>query len=384
MDHELRKPGTRHEAFATRVVFFVVGLGLSAWAPLVPYAKERLAIDDASLGLILLCLGAGSIVSMPAAGPLVARYGCRAVILLASAGLAVILPVLAFGASFPLMTAAVFVFGAANGAIDVAMNVQAVIVEKASGRAMMSGFHALFSLGGITGAGGVSLLLGLGITPLAAATGVALVLAALIALSAKGLLTYGNEEGAATPFFVLPRGPVILIGALCFVCFLAEGAVLDWSALFLTFRGVDPVHGGVGYAVFALAMTFGRLTGDGLVTLLGGRKVLLYGSLCAATGFLLPVLLPLRSAALTGFVLIGLGASNIVPVLFTAVGRQTAVPSHLAVAAISTLGYTGILTGPALIGFVSEATSLPGAFAMIAAMMVLITLGSRYIPHKGQ
>jgi predicted MFS family arabinose efflux permease len=376
---EVSRIGSR-EALATRLVFLVFGLGVAAWAPLVPFAKHRLALDDASLGLLLLSLGAGSMISMPATGPLAGRYGCRAVILVTGAVLLTLQPVLATASTIFLMTVGLFMFGAALGSLGVAVNLQAITVEKASGRALMSGFHALYSVGGIAGAGGVTVLLGFGIAPLAAAVGVAAALAALLGMSAKHLLPHAGGEEDAGPLFVLPRGPVILIGLLCFTCFLAEGAVLDWSALFLALRGLDPAYGGLGYAAFAVAMSLGRLTGDRIVTALGGRWVLLYGSLCAAAGFLLPAILPSGAAALLGFVLIGLGASNIVPVLFTAAGQQTVMPSNLAVGVITTLGCTGILTGPALIGFVAEATSLPTAFGGLAAMMVVITLCSGLVP----
>lgn len=376
---EVNRIGIR-EALATRLVFLAFGLGISAWAPLVPFAKHRLALDDASLGLLLLSLGAGSLISMPATGPLAGRYGCRAVILVTGTLLLTLLPVLAMGSTVLLMTAGLFMFGAALGALGVAVNLQAIAVEKASGRALMSGFHALYSVGGMAGAGGVTVLLGLGVTPLAAAVGMAVVLAVLLGMSAKHLLASRNGAGDAGPLFLLPRGPVILIGILCFICFLAEAAILDWSALFLALRGLDPAYGGLGYAAFAVAMSLGRLTGDRIVTALGGRKVLLYGSACAATGFLLSAVVPSGSAALLGFVLIGLGASNIVPVLFTAAGQQTVMPSNLAVGVITTLGYAGILTGPALVGFVAEATSLPTAFGGLAAMMVVITLCSWSVP----
>ena len=134
---------------------------MSSWAPLVPYAKQRLAIDDAWVGLLLLCLGAGSIISMPMTGLLIERHGCRVMILWAGAVMLTALPVLAFAPGFLAMAIALFLFGGAIGTIDVAINVQAVIVEKARGVAMMSGFHGLFSVGGIVGAGGVSLLLAL-------------------------------------------------------------------------------------------------------------------------------------------------------------------------------------------------------------------------------
>jgi predicted MFS family arabinose efflux permease len=366
------------EAAATRIVFFIAGFVLSAWAPLVPFAKSRLGIDDALLGLLMLCLGAGSTIGMPATGILTARHGCRLVIVGASVLAAAALPVLALVEMVGSAAIALFAFGVAIGAIDVAINVQAVIVERASGRALMSGFHGLFSVGGIAGAGGVSLLLGIGASPLAAAAGVGLSVLVLLATAARHLIATPDQAGGAEPRLALPRGPIVLIGALCFICFLAEGAVLDWSALFLaTSRGVDPAQAGFGYAAFALAMTLGRLTGDRIVTVLGSGRVLRFGGICAALGFLLAVLAPGKLVAILGFMLVGLGASNIVPVLFSTAGRQTIDPSSHAIAAITTLGYAGVLTGPALIGFLSKATDLNIALAVLAAMMMLIPIGSR-------
>lgn len=156
--NEQQTPGVPQQ-IATRLAFFVAGLGMAAWAPLVPFAKTRIGIDDGSLGLLLLCIGAGSMLAMPLTGFLTGKLGCRAVILMAGLGLCIDLPLLALMDSLGGMAVALLLFGATIGMIDVAMNVQAVIVERASGKAMMSGFHGFFSIGGIAGAGGVSALL---------------------------------------------------------------------------------------------------------------------------------------------------------------------------------------------------------------------------------
>ncbi|MBW8807822.1 MAG: MFS transporter, partial [Lysobacter sp.] len=146
-----RAPIGAVERLSTRIAFFIAGLAMAAWAPLVPYAKARTGVDDGTLGLLLLALGAGSLVTMPLTGAIAGRYGCRRVILLASAVVCASLPLLAHFSDVPSMALTLFVFGAAIGSIDVAINIQAVIVEKASGRALMSGFHGFFSVGGIAG-----------------------------------------------------------------------------------------------------------------------------------------------------------------------------------------------------------------------------------------
>ena len=365
----------RREQWATRAVFLVAGLAMAAWAPLVPFAKARVGVEDGALGLLLLCLGLGSIVAMPITGVLASRFGCRAIIVVSSIAVAVVLPFLAIVDTVPGLAIALALFGASVGTIDVAMNIQAVMVEKDSGRNMMSGFHGLFSLGGIVGAGGVSLLLAVGIAPLTATLVISAMLVVLLIGSFSGLLPYGNREAGSTPLFVIPKGIVMFIGLLCFLVFLGEGAILDWSALFLiNTHQVDPMQAGFGYTMFAIAMTFGRLTGDAIVKTLGGLKVVVGGGIVAAAGFLLAVFAPVQPLAFAGFLLVGIGASNIVPVLFTAAGNQTRMPASLAVAAITTLGYAGILVGPAAIGFVAQHWNLSTAFVLVAAGLVFVAV----------
>ncbi len=370
-------PG-RLEQMSTRIAFFIAGFGIAAWAPLVPYAKARAGLDEATLGLLLLCLGAGSILAMPISGILATRYGCRRVFSAGTVLICLALPLLATVSSVPLLIATLFLFGAGLGAVDSTVNLQAVIVERASGRTMMSGFHGLFSVGGIAGAAGVSALLALGLTPLwAIAVVIVLILAALIK-AAPHLLPYGSESSG--PAFAVPHGVVLFIGLLCFVVFLAEGAMLDWSAVFLTAdKHIDEAYAGLGYAAFALTMTAGRLLGDTIVSHLGARRVIIVGGLLAAAGLILATLAASWQVALVGYGLVGMGCSNIVPVLYTAVGKQTLMPASIAVPAITTLGYAGILAGPAAIGFIAHASSLSTAFLLIATLLVAVAISGRIL-----
>ncbi|CAA2137957.1 MFS transporter [Hyphomicrobium sp. ghe19] len=370
-------PG-RKEQFSTRAAFFVSGFTLAAWAPLVPYVKDRSDLSDAALGLLLLCLGAGSVIAMPLAGVLSKRYGCRPVLLVGTLFIVMSLPVLALTSSVPLLVAMLFIFGSGTGALDCVMNVQAIIVERASGRAMMSGFHGLFSVGGLAGVGVMTLLLSSGASPFAAAMTASAVAILTMAPAAPYLLPYGAEGGG--PAFAIPHGVVLLIALLCFVMFLAEGAVLDWSAVFMTEnRNVDPSMGGAGYAAFALTMTIGRLTGDAVVERAGRKAVLLAGPLCAAIGLLIVTLVPSAWGAIIGFGLVGIGSANVVPIFFTAIGRQTTMPEHIAVPAVTMIGYVGILTGPAAIGFIAQAIGLPMAFAAVAILVIGVAVGGRWL-----
>ena len=369
------RPAAR-ERIATRLAFFIAGFAVSAWAPLIPFAKRRLALDDAQLGLMLLCLGIGSVLMMPLAGGLAARFGCRRTILAAGTVICLCLPALMLAPSIPVLAAALAVFGASLGVLDVVMNLQAVIVERASGRAMMSGFHGMYSVGGIAGAGGVAGALTWGASPLVAITDTA-VLAALLLAAARGGLLAQSGEGDH-PAFALPRGRVLLVGAVCFAMFLSEGAVLDWSAVFLsTVRHADPATAGFGYVAFAATMTLGRLTGDRIVQTLGAFRVVVCGTLVAAAGFALAILSASPMAGLAGFALVGAGAANVVPVMFSAAGRQHDMPTHLAVAAVTTMGYAGVLLGPAALGFVAKATSLPMAFGLLVALLLCVAGAAR-------
>jgi predicted MFS family arabinose efflux permease len=366
------------EQRSTRIIFFIAGLGVSAWAPLVPFAKARAGLGDGALGLLLLCLGVGSISAMPAAGALAARFGCRRILIVSTGLVCLTLPLLATTPNLLVLVAVLFIFGAALGSLDCVVNIQAVIVERASRRPMMSGFHGLFSVGGIVGAGGVSALLGLGASPLVATLCVAAGILGVLVKAAPYLLPYGGEgEGS---IFAIPRGIVLFIGILCFILFLTEAAVLDWSAVFLTSaRGVVPSYAGLGYAAFAGTMTVGRLTGDAIVRRIGGALVVVIGSLVAAAGLAFATFVPTWEVGMLGFALVGAGCSNIVPVLYTAVGRQKVMPEHIAVPAISTIGYAGILTGPAFIGFIAHSTSLSIAFLAVAVLLLAVAASGRLL-----
>lgn len=208
-------PG-RLEQMATRIAFFIAGFGIAAWAPLVPYAKARAGLDEGTLGLLLLCLGVGSILAMPIAGVLAGRFGCRRVMAAGSLLICLALPLLATVSTVPLLIAGLFLFGAGLGTVDSTVNLQAVIVERASGRPMMSGFHGLFSLGGIVGAAGVSAMLGLGLSPLGATLVVVALLVVALLKAAPHMLPYGSRSSG--PAFAVPTAWCCLSAACASWC----------------------------------------------------------------------------------------------------------------------------------------------------------------------
>ena len=366
----------RAQQRATRAAFFIPGFVIATWAPIVPFAKLRAGLDDAQLGLVLLCLGLGSLVAMPLAGALAARQGCRRVMLAAALLMLVLLPLLAVVSDAWLLGGVLLLLGAAMGAMDCTMNIQAVLVEREAARPMMSGFHAYYSVGSLAGAVVVTLMLGIGVPVLAATVAVSIVVLLLAAVSARA---WRAERAAGGAAFALPRGVVLGIGLVCFVSFLAEGAMLDWSAVFLhEVKGIELARAGWAFVVFNLAMTATRLAGDRVVAGIGRARTVLAGGLVGAAGLGLAVLAPGLGLGLAGYALLGVGCANIVPVMFTLAGGQTRMPEHLAIPAVTTMGYAGVLAGPALIGFVAQGASLAAALLLVAcALAIAAGLGSR-------
>lgn len=378
----------KRASIATRAIFLVCGLGIASWAPMVPLVKERLQVNDASLGLLLLFLGGGAISMMPISGVLGHRYGSRVLILVAALLLAVMLPLLILFSSVLLMGIALFVFGAAVGTLDVAMNSHAVQVQNRYGKHIMSSMHGLFSVGGLLGSLGLGFLIKLGLQPMYAAVSIGILIVLIVIVTYSSLFTASieketiQEDGEVEEVRIKPVGKflwlhasVLSLGAMCFAAFLAEGSILDWSAVFLKEnRGVEEGFAGIGYAAFSLAMATMRLLGDGIINRLSAKKIVVGGGLIAAFGLFLAVIVPHTVVSLLGFVLLGIGAANIVPVFFTEGGKLKNVPPSIAIPAITTIGYAGQLAGPALLGLIAHHFSLPIALGFSGFLLMLVAI----------
>jgi MFS family permease len=360
---------------ATRVGFFMAGFGLSIWAPLVPYVRERIEMSDALFGTLLLCIGIGSLTWMPLSGLLVTRRGIRPVVLSSVVLLLFALLGIAFTQSIAVLALALFCFGGSLGVIDVVLNIQGVVIERDTGRRHMSNFHGMFSLGSISGALSLTGALTLGLAP---ATGTLLMIAVIALANITVMPGYLRDKAPAGGVaFIRPTGAVLLVGAMTFVVYLAEGAVLDWSALYLTEqKALETAKGGLGYASFALMVTIGRFAGAPVVNSLGTARVIGLGGLLAAFGIALTVLTDHWGWALLGYGLCGLGCANVSPVLISSLSRQHTMPVHQAITAATTIGFAGVLAGPALIGVIAHYASLTLAFALLSALLIVMALGS--------
>lgn len=307
------------------------------------------------------------------------RLGCRKVLTAAGLVYAALLLLLCTVSSFGMAVPLLLIFGATMGCIDVVVNIQAVIVEKAAGRRLMSGMHALWSVGGFAGAGLFGIWVGsFSLTPLLSTIIAAAIMVLVTLAASRHLLPYGGDAGGK--LLALPKGIVTFVGIIACIAFLVEGAIMDWGGVFLTtVRHFDMSLAGTAFTVFSAAMLTMRLLGDWTVQKLGQERVVIGGSLLAVAGFLLVIFAAEPALLYLGFFAIGIGCANVVPVFFSLLGKQRVMPISLAVPAVSTLGYLGILMGPAVIGFIAHQTNLYTAFGLLAFLVLLQSIIAAYV-----
>ncbi|PSS44756.1 MFS transporter [Arthrobacter woluwensis] len=359
-------PAIRRARIATIAVFFVAGLALAVWVVSIPAIQQRTDVSHALLGSLLLLLGLGSFLGMTLTGPLIDRIGSRRAILLGAL-------VLVIGVNLPGLAidswglgSALFVLGLGSGSIDVAMNDQAVLVERAYGRPIMSSLHAYFSIGGGAGA-----LLGAGTQALGSPPNVTLGIGAA-ATALLTLLAYpallrtaipSSEPSAETASVALTgrarTRSIAVLAALAFLIMLSEGTANDWSALHaVEHLGLPQSAASLAYGAFAVAMTAGRFAADRIVHRFGPVAVVRFGSVLAALGMVAVVTSPAYPVTLAGWAIFGLGLSGIVPQIFTAAGRLGGAQQGVVMSRIVGAGYLGLLAGPAIIGWASQAAGL--------------------------
>jgi fucose permease len=372
---------------ATAAMFFVSGSVIGTWAASVPYVRDRLDVSTSTIGLCLLAMAAGSVLAMIVVGRELDRRS-SATLTRIGALLVPLTGVLPLLAPSPAMLAlALFLLGVANGVLDVSMNAHGVAVEAEHEQPVMSSLHGGWSLGGLVGAGAVALGHLAGIDPrVEAAIFCALLLVGGLwfgrhlgdVSAATREEPVGGEEAGAEARFVLPTRAVLLIGSLSAMLFIAEGAMTDWSALYVDRDlGGSSAVAAVAYAGFAGGMAAGRFCGDALNRRIGALRLLRWGSLLAAAALALMLLTGEPLLALPALALAGLGLANGVPLLFSAAGRSREMSPGPAIAAVSTMSYGGLLAGPPLLGFVADLTSLPWALSATVALTVVVAVAAR-------
>ncbi len=367
-------PSLKMARWAVLAMFFANGALFANWLSRIPQIQANLAMSEGQLGLALMGLAVGVLTALSIAGGLIARFGSRAVTAVGGVLLCLLLPFLALMPNAVALGVNLFLFGAAMSAMDVAMNAQGVDVERALGRSVMSSFHAAFSIGGFAGAASGAVMAYLGIGP-----GLHFVLAGaafalLILLAAPRLLPIAPEAepDLSGSVFRLPARALWPLGAVAFCSATGEGAMADWSAVYLkSVVGATDSIAAIGFAAFSITMTGGRLLGDKLAMRFGRATLVRTGGVAASVGLLLAILLPQTAPVLLGFAAVGAGLSIVVPLAFSAAGNVPNLPAGVGIAGVATIGYAGFLAGPPAIGLVAEATTL-----RMSMVLVLLLVGS--------
>ncbi|OJH36568.1 MFS transporter [Cystobacter ferrugineus] len=364
---------------AAGALFFLQGVCFASWASRIPTIQQRLGLTEAALGLVLLALPAGSMAALPAAGWWVSRKGSALVALTALVVYAAGLVGLGFVDSLPVLLGVLFVFGFTGNVVNISVNTQAVGVEALYGRSVMASFHGLWSLAGFVAAGIGAGMIGAGVAPLPHFLGMGLFMLAVLAACSRFLLTDAPDEGAGQRVFVMPDRELLGLGLMAFCSMICEGAMFDWSGVyFARVVGAEPDWVGAGYAAFMAMMASGRFLADGLTRRFGLRRVFQTSGVLITVGLALAVGLPRLPTALLGFMLVGLGVSSVVPLVYGAAGRSRTMSPGAALAAVSSIGFLGFLVGPPLIGLVAGVATLRGSFTLIAMLgLGVAVLGSR-------
>ncbi|HET9016624.1 MAG TPA: MFS transporter [Thermomicrobiaceae bacterium] len=362
---------------AVSTLFLAQGIVSGTWAVRIPSVQARLGVGSGALGLALAGAPAGVLLAVPLGGMLIGRFGSRRVAVGGALLMCAALPLPALVPSAGFLALALLLIGAGGGVLDVGQNVQAVAVEEAYARPLLSTFHGVFSVGAIAGAaaGGAAEALGVGARPHLLAA--ALVTAAAVLLAAGRLLPLPGDRPLDSPAFRLPSRPVLLLGAIAFCGLLGEVAIGDWSAVFL--RGVLGAAPGVaaaGYACFAVAMAVGRLSGDRALDRLGAARTLGISGVVAAAGVTAVALSPVTPLALAGFAVTGIGIAVVFPAVISAAGRRGEGTTSASIAGVMTLGYVGTLIEAPMVGLVARQAGLRAGLGLVGLIDLAIAVGA--------
>ena len=362
--------------FSTYIGYIILGLAFGLWAMLVPFVKDRLSVDKAQLGMLLLLIATGAVISMFFTGYTAAKLGCRKTVIISTLLISVCLPVLSVSSSVALTGLFMFLFGMGLGMLDVTLNIQGAIVEESMKKHLMAGFHSMYSFGVFFGILFITYLLK-HISSSYAAFAVTALMVILLITIIPALLTYGGDK--PQKIFIKPTRILFVLGMICFIAFVAEGVILDWSALFMReVRNILPEYAGYSFSLFYITMGIFRFLGDKTAEKFSIKTILFFSSILSILGLYIMLYVPYNAASFIGFTLAGAGLANMVPVTISAAGKYKGnMPLSIAVSAVATVGYFGTLIGPSVMGFVSEYTSLTTAFSLIGVFIFIITILSR-------
>lgn len=373
---------------AVTALFFLNGFVFANWLARIPAVASTLQLNSAQVGTALLGMAVGALIAFPMTGSLIARFGSARVTVAYAALYSLAMPLLGLAPGLPWLFAALALFGFGNGGMDVAMNAQGVEVERSLRRHIMNSLHGFFSLGGLVGAATGGLFASAAVAPVAQFGIIAAL--ALLALMATARKLIPDEpsahatNGKRVPTFALPPRELWGLGLVAICSAIGEGSVGDWSALYLKDSLLTSAGtAALGYAAFSVAMLVGRFGADRVVARFGPARVVRVGAGIAAVGLALGLAVPVPALAMVGFAAVGIGLSVAIPLVYAAAGSHPEILRGLAVAGVATIGYSGFLLGPPLLGWIAEIASLRASLYIVALLCALIVFLPKVDPTHG-
>ncbi len=365
----------RRTRVAVSVFFFLAGLCFASWASRIPNIQQKLQLNEAAWGGILLALPIGLMVSLPFSGVLVARFGSRRMVIISACLYACILPLLGLATNVWQLCTILFCYGFAGNIMNISINTQAVGIEMIYERSIMASFHGVWSVAGFTGALIGTFMVSRNFTPFIHFCIIAVLELLIVFIFYRYTLKEDTQHEGEHPLFAKPDKFLLKLGLIAFCCMICEGTMFDWSGIYFQ-KVVAPPKEMVtlGYTAFMCTMAGGRFAGDWLSEKLGKKTMIQFSGLVIAAGLLVSVIFPYLVPATIGFLLVGLGVSSVVPLIYATAGKSATMPAGVAIAATSTIGYFGFLFGPPLIGFIAEASNLRWSFSLIALLGFCTTL----------
>lgn len=362
------------QIYSAKAFYFLGGFGFTSWASLIPFLRQQLQIQDDHLGFLLLAVGLGALIMMMLAGSIAGRLGCRRSLTIAGLAIAVVLNVLCYVPTYAAALVMAVLLGSSLGLLDVVVNINGIFIERKVHKRLMSGLQAMWSLGNFAGAAFFASLLHLGFYWKIVMIAGAVFIGLCVCFFAPHLHGERQASGKGASL-VLPKGKIVLIGLVCTIAFLVEGSINDWSGVFMTTeKGIDISQSGLGLTLFTASAFLARLPGDSLTMHFGPRRLLALSLPVAFAGFLGILLISGGPLLFASYILIGVGCANTVPIFYSSLGTQKDMLVADAVAAVSTIGYAGILLAPAVLGFIGRAFSLTASFALVTALLVIMSI----------
>jgi MFS family permease len=367
----------RQHRIAVNISFFLNGFIYANWVSRLPRIQEQYNADNGTIGIVLLSLSLGAVVAMPFTGWMIIKNGSRKVTLISLLAYCALVPLIPLMARVPVLVLLYVVMGAFTGMLDVAMNAQAVMVEQQYKKPIMTSFHAFFSIGMALGAWCGSLFSDLDLHLIYHFLTISITALCACVWVSQNLIhdkpaQASQDEG---PLFRVPSRSLIGVGIIAFCCMMGEGSMADWTVNYMEkITGASRTLAPIALSAFATAMTLGRLTGDKIREKYGDSFLIVAGGLVSTFGLFIALLVPLSSVAIAGFFLVGLGLSTIVPITYSIAGNTKDLPSGVGLAMVTTVGYSGFLFGPPIIGFVSDVFNLRIGLAVVLVLFIIMTV----------